>query len=166
MGGEHPETKTVTSPLDFPGHPPHADPVEAVLPTIVSASQPIPTLVTSQQTKSAASEVQAGVVAPSASAPAVAPAALADVRVEVTSAAPVALPQQPAEPPAGVATVLSLKDLQNPDTFQLGSSATPPSRRKFTREDFEQRDVTAPALSVTSQGDPLSSLDPLWTMKK
>ena len=57
----------------------------------------------------------------------------------------------------------SLAKLQDPHTFQLGTS-TPPSETRITKASFTNK-TTNLADNLNKMDDPLSSLDPLWTMK-
>ena len=57
----------------------------------------------------------------------------------------------------------SLAKLQDPHTFQLGTS-TPPSETRITKASFANK-TTNLADNLNKMDDPLSSLDPLWTMK-
>ena len=56
----------------------------------------------------------------------------------------------------------SLADIQDPSTFRL--EATPPSKRKINKSSFMN-----PSSGLTSRpddtNDPLSSLDPMWTIR-
>ena len=56
----------------------------------------------------------------------------------------------------------SLADLQDPSTFTIGTS--PKGRRKITKADFTSGETT---LDKTEDdgSDPLSTLDPLWSLK-
>ena len=58
---------------------------------------------------------------------------------------------------------LSLTDLQDPNTFTVGTNEG--SKRKITKASF---DNPQPTITENSgdPGDPLSSLDPLWSLKK
>ena len=71
-------------------------------------------------------------------------------------------------PPAS-SQALSLRELQNPQTFQLGEScAAPAAKRKTTRADFEAASRRRGEVKVSdaASSDPFSSLDPLWSGKK
>ena len=57
----------------------------------------------------------------------------------------------------------SLAKLQDPHTFQLGTS-TPPSETRITKASFANK-TTNLADNLNKMDDPLSSLDPLWTLK-
>ncbi len=56
----------------------------------------------------------------------------------------------------------SLADLQNPNTFQLGQS--PPTSRKLNKQSFTNN-TTSIKDSMNDPSDPLSNLDPLWSVK-
>ncbi len=56
----------------------------------------------------------------------------------------------------------SLADLQNPNTFQIGQS--PPTTRKVTKQNFTNK-TTSIKDSLNDPNDPLSNLDPLWSVK-
>ena len=62
-------------------------------------------------------------------------------------------------------TPLSLSDLQNPQTFSLGTS-TPPMKKKMSKSDFTQQGGGISKAGQDNKDDPLSSLDPLWSIKK
>ena len=57
----------------------------------------------------------------------------------------------------------SLAKLQDPHTFQLGSS-TPPSETRITKASFTSK-TSGLTDNVSKSDDPLSALDPLWTLK-
>ena len=56
----------------------------------------------------------------------------------------------------------SLADLQSPSTFKLDT--TPPTKRKITKASFYSQD-TSMQDNTNDPTDPLSQLDPLWTIK-
>lgn len=56
----------------------------------------------------------------------------------------------------------SLADLQDPKTFTIGAS--PKGKKKITKADFLSGESTIKKQEDES-GDPLSSLDPLWSLK-
>ena len=67
-------------------------------------------------------------------------------------------------PGAGKQTKLvssSLSDLQDPNTFTIGTS--PKGKRKITKADFLSGETTLNKEEDSS--DPLSTLDPLWSLK-
>lgn len=68
----------------------------------------------------------------------------------------------PFHQPARPGNQLSLADLQNPQTFDLGTSE---GKKKITKANFQQK---SSGLSDRSgdPADPLSSLDPLWSLNK
>ena len=57
----------------------------------------------------------------------------------------------------------SLADLQDPSTFTIGTS--PKGRRKITKDDFLSGESTIDKQEDKDQDDPLSTLDPLWSLK-
>jgi hypothetical protein len=59
----------------------------------------------------------------------------------------------------------SLADLQNPNTFTLDAS-TPPNKKKITKASFFNPSGGLQDSASSESGDPLSSLDPLWTISK
>ena len=61
---------------------------------------------------------------------------------------------------------LSLADLQNPQTFNLGGPSTPPNKRRVTKASFDNQSGSLVQKTNEEELDPLSMLDPLWTMKK
>ena len=58
----------------------------------------------------------------------------------------------------------SLAMLQDPHTFQLGSS-TPPSETRITKASFTSK-TSSLRDNVNKADDPLSALDPLWSQKE
>jgi hypothetical protein len=58
--------------------------------------------------------------------------------------------------------VLSLADLQNPKTFRM--DVIPPSKKKITKANFVNS-VGGLMEEKKDDGDPLSQLDPMWTIK-
>ena len=58
---------------------------------------------------------------------------------------------------------LSLTDLQDPNTFTVGTNEG--SKRKITKASFDNPQPTITE-NFGDPGDPLSSLDPLWSLKK
>ena len=57
----------------------------------------------------------------------------------------------------------SLAELQNPNTFKLDQS--PPGRRKITKQNFSSKTTSIKDSQEVDPNDPLSTLDPLWTVK-
>lgn len=57
---------------------------------------------------------------------------------------------------------LSLADLQNPQTFDLGTSE---GKKKVTKANFQQK-TSGLSDHADDPSDPLSSLDPLWSLNK
>ena len=57
----------------------------------------------------------------------------------------------------------SLADLQDPNTFTIGTS--PKGRRKITKTDFLSGESTLNKEEDKDSDDPLSTLDPLWSLK-
>ncbi len=59
----------------------------------------------------------------------------------------------------------SLADLQNPNTFKLDQKPTGPAKRKVTKQSFIEKTSSIQDSHENNPDDPLSSLDPLWTVK-
>ena len=57
----------------------------------------------------------------------------------------------------------SLADLQDPNTFTIGTS--PKGKRKITKADFLSGETTLNKVDDDDGSDPLSTLDPLWSLK-
>ena len=58
----------------------------------------------------------------------------------------------------------SLADLQDPSTFKLDQSP-PPGKRKVTKQSFVNKTTSIHDSQQQDPNDPLSNLDPLWTVK-
>lgn len=83
-----------------------------------------------------------------------------------SSVSPIPNQEIPAEVPPGEVSLTNLPhnlaDLQNPNTFKI--ELDPKGKKKVTKSSFIEKD-TSIADSTNDPEDPLSQLDPLWTVK-
>ena len=59
----------------------------------------------------------------------------------------------------------ALADLQNPNTFSMSLEGATHGKKRITKQSFNQKSGSLQDVSVDAS-DPLSQLDPLWTMKE
>ena len=86
------------------------------------------------------------------------------VRSETSTAGSVSAKNSPQHKPDGKGMPAKLADLQDPNTFTLGQGL--PEKKRITRSSFGRSNNKGLKESLNVPDDPLSSLDPLWSIEK